>query len=264
MEAYTGFAYVYEKFMDNIPYDQWADYITELLKEQGVESGLLCELGCGTGSMTRRLKEKGFDMIGVDMSPEMLEIAMYEHMEEAQGILFLNQDMREFELYGTVDAIVSVCDSMNYLTDEKDILKVLKLCNNYLEAGGVFIFDMKTDYTFSHEMGNRVIVDNREDATLIWENHYDAGKKQNEYDITIFNRLPAEDEDDVEEFFERVQETHLQKAYDIDTMRRLIEEAGMEFVAVYDAMTHDAPKDDSQRVYFIAREKKQDGKYYGK
>lgn len=262
MDAYSGFAYVYEKFMDNIPYDRWGEYIASLLREHGLQEGLICELGCGTGSITRRLKEKGYDMIGVDMSPEMLEIAMYDHMEESEGILYLNQDMREFELYGTVDAIISVCDSMNYLTSERDILKVLKLCNNYLEAGGLFIFDLKTEYTFSHEMGERTIVDNREDATLIWENHYDSGEKINAYDITIFNRIPPEDEED-EELFEKIQETHLQKAYDLETVKRLIAEAGMEFVAVYDAFTHDAPREDSERVYFIAKEKKQDGKFYG-
>ncbi len=167
MNQYTGFANEYERFMDNIPYGKWADKITEILKSYGISGGLVCELGCGTGSMTRELKKRGYDMIGIDSSEDMLQVAMYEHFEESQGILYLNQDMREFELYGTVSAIVSVCDSMNYLTEEEDLVKTFRLVNNYLEKDGIFIFDMKTEYEFKNGMGNRVITDNREDACLI-------------------------------------------------------------------------------------------------
>ena len=133
MEAYSSFAKVYDLFMDNVPYEEWCTYITGLLKEYGIEDGLLLDLGCGTGKLTRLLKKAGFDMIGVDNSEEMLEIAReteYETMplEETEysgnnaSILYLLQDMREFELYGTVRAIVSICDSMNYITEYKDLV----------------------------------------------------------------------------------------------------------------------------------------------
>ncbi|MCQ2538206.1 MAG: class I SAM-dependent methyltransferase [Lachnospiraceae bacterium] len=260
MQEYTGFAAEYDKFMDNVPYDEWVKYICMLLKENGVadKSGkLVCELGCGTGSVTRRLKDRGYDMIGIDISEEMLEIARYDYFEESEGILYLLQDMREFELYGTVDAFVSVCDSMNYLLTEKDLLKTFKLVNNYLEAGGVFIFDMKTEYEYMHAMGTRTIAETREDAAMIWENSYDEKLGINTYDITIFSLV-----DDEEEIYQRFEEQHKQKSWPIDKVKELIEKAGMEFVCVYDAFTKNVPNDTSERVYFVAREKKQKGKLY--
>ncbi len=256
MNQYTGFANEYERFMDNIPYGEWADKITELLKKYGISDGLVCELGCGTGSMTRELKKRGYDMIGIDSSEDMLQIAMYEHFEESQGILYLNQDMREFELYGTVSAVVSVCDSMNYLTEEEDLVKTFKLVNNYLEKDGIFIFDMKTEYEFKNGMGNRVITDNREDACLIWENSYDEQNKLNRYDITVFSETGKNG------LFERTTEIHLQRAYEADRIKQLLEKAGLEFVAAAEAYSGAEPADSSERLYFIAREKRQDGKLY--
>ena len=119
MEAYSSFAAVYDTFMDNIPYDDWAAYLISLLKEYAVEDGLVLDMGCGTGSMTERLAEEGYDMIGIDNSEEMLEIAMEKRAESGLDILYLLQDMREFELYGTVKAVVSICDSVNYITEEE-------------------------------------------------------------------------------------------------------------------------------------------------
>ena len=125
MSSYESFARVYDLFMDNIPYEEWCGYLTGLLEDQGIRDGLVLELGCGTGNMTRLLAGKGYDMIGVDNSVDMLEIAMEKKEEEGQDILYLLQDMREFELYGTVRAVVSVCDSMNYITDEEGKTPVL-------------------------------------------------------------------------------------------------------------------------------------------
>ena len=121
MEAYTSFAEVYDTFMDNVPYEEWADYLEDRLKEYGIRDGLVLELGCGTGSMTELLAEKGYDMIGVDNSEDMLEIAMEKRIESGHDILYLLQNMQEFELYGTVRAIVSVCDCVNYVTDKNEL-----------------------------------------------------------------------------------------------------------------------------------------------
>ena len=132
MDAYTSFASVYDTFMDNIPYAEWADYLISLLKEYGIEDGLVLDLGCGTGNMTELLASRGYDMIGVDNAEEMLEIAMEKRADSEHDILYLLQDMREFELYGTVAAVVSLCDSMNYLTSEEDLLQVFNL-KHYLQ-----------------------------------------------------------------------------------------------------------------------------------
>ena len=143
MEAYSKFAEVYDLFMQDIPYEQWCNYITDLLHKYGIMDGIVLELGCGTGNLTKRLASKGYDMIGVDNSEAMLEVAMEKERTNPQGILYLLQDMREFELYGTVRAVVSVCDSMNYLLEEGELEQVFRLVNNYLDPKGIFIFDLK-------------------------------------------------------------------------------------------------------------------------
>ena len=268
MNAYTGFARLYETFMDNVPYEEWSEYLIGLLKEYGIENGLIAELGCGTGTMTRLLASAGYDMIGIDLSEEMLDIARYEHSEDESEILYLHQDMREFELFGTVSAIVSLCDSMNYITSEEDLLQVFCLVNNYLDPNGYFIFDMNTIYKYETQLGDRVIAENRENCSLIWENYYDAEKQLNQYDITIYSKAEFEDEEDMEEeeklppLYERLEETHIQRAYSIETVVSLLQEAGMEVVAVYGVGTKEAPKEDTERVYFIAREQFQENKYY--
>ena len=145
MEAYSSFAEVYDIFQDNVPYEEWCSYVTGLLREQGVERGLVLDLGCGTGSLTGLLAEAGYDMIGIDNSGEMLQMAMDKRAASGQDILYLLQDMREFELYGTVRAVVSICDSMNYMMEYRDLVQVFRLVNNYLDPRGVFIFDLNTE-----------------------------------------------------------------------------------------------------------------------
>ena len=268
-DSYTSFASVYDTFMDNVPYDEWAEYVTGILKEQGIPEGLVCELGCGTGQMTRRLADAGYEMIGIDLSAEMLDIAReaeYDRVEDLeQSILYLQQDMREFELYGTVAAVVSLCDSMNYITEEESLLQVFRLVNNYLDPGGLFLFDMNTEYKYKELLGNTTIAENREDASFIWENFFDEETGINEYDLTIFRKadLELEDEDgSTAALFERFTETHLQKAYSFDTIKRLLTEAGMEFVAVYGAGTKEAPTEQCERMYILAREARQEKKLY--
>ena len=149
MESYGRFAGVYDVFMDNVNYREWADYIIETLAQDGIRDGLVLELGCGTGTVTEMLADAGYDMIGIDNSEEMLAEAMEKRMESGQDILYLQQDMQEFELYGTVRAIVSVCDSLNYITEREELLQVFRLVNNYLDPQGIFIFDFNTVYKLS-------------------------------------------------------------------------------------------------------------------
>lgn len=260
MDAYSGFAALYDMFMDNIPYEEWGQYLVGLLKEYQVDQGIIAELGCGTGKITELLAMEGYDMIGIDNSEEMLQIARekllaYEENDKRKNILYLLQDMREMELYGTVHAVVSICDSLNYITEEEDLLQVFRLVNNYLEPQGLFIFDLNTEYKYSEVMGDRNICENRENASFIWENYYYPVEKINEYDLTIY----AEADNGL---YERMEETHFQKAYSLDQIQSLLEKAGMEYVTAYDAFSKEAPREDSERIYVIAREKYQEGKSY--
>ena len=247
MEAYGEFARVYDIFMDNVDYDAWASYLTKSLKEYGVCDGLVLELGCGTGTMTELLAESGYDMIGVDNAEEMLAEAMEKREESGHDILYLLQDMEEFELYGTVRAVISVCDSLNYITEEEDLLHVFSLVNNYLDPKGTFIFDMNTVYKYREMLGNTIIAENREEGSFIWENEYDEETGMNIYGLTLF--LPREDG-----LYEKTEEVHYQKAYSEEKIKELLEKAGMEVVAVYDAYTKNPPSAESGRLTFVARE----------
>lgn len=188
MEAYTDFASVYDRFMDETPYEQWCDNIVRELGAHDIKDGLVLELGCGTGSMTELLAAKGYDMIGVDCADEMLNIACAKREQSGHDILYLNQDMRSFELYGTVRAVVSVCDSLNYLLEDEDVIDCFRLVNNYLDPKGIFFFDFNTRYKYETVIGDSVIAENREDCSFIWENYYDSESDINEYDLTIFAR----------------------------------------------------------------------------
>lgn len=249
MEAYTSFAAVYDTFMDNIPYEEWEKYLKSLLYEYGVREGLVLELGCGTGNMTEILAQSGYDMIGADNAEEMLEIAIEKRMKSGLDILYLQQDMREFELYGTVKAIVSVCDSVNYILEEEELEEVFRLVNNYLDPGGVFIFDFNTVYKYREILGDQTIAENREECSFIWDNYYYEEERINEYELSLFIR-----EGD-SELYRKYQETHFQKAYDLETMKRLITQSGLEYITAYDAFTKEAPTRVSERIYVIARER---------
>lgn len=252
MDAYTGFAAVYDELMDDVPYGEWADYLCGLLADYGVRDGLVLELGCGTGSLTEILARRGYDMIGVDLSADMLQEAVEKKAASGLDILYLQQDMRDFELYGTVAAVVSLCDSMNYLTEKADLTRVFKLVNNYLDPGGVFIFDLNTDYKYRNVIGDRTIAENRDDCSFIWDNRYDAESRINEYDLTLFVREEGDR-------YRRYDETHFQRAYGTEEIREAAEEAGMEFAAAYDAFSREAPGPESQRIYVVLREKGKKG-----
>ena len=248
MEAYTSFAEVYDTFMDNVPYEEWAEYLAELLQEYDIEDGLVLDLGCGTGSLTEILATKGSDMIGADGSAEMLEIAMEKKAQSGHDILYLLQDMREFELYGTVRAVVSVCDCVNYITDEKELEQVFRLVNNYLDPEGIFIFDFNTEYKYKEILGEQTIAEDREDCSFIWDNYYYEDESMNEYELTLF--IKEQDSN----LYRKYQEMHYQKAYTLDAMRELIEWSGLEFVTAYDAYTRKAPTETSERICVVARE----------
>lgn len=246
MDAYTGFAGVYDQFMEDVPYEQWCSIIVNELKQASIVDGLLLDLGCGTGTLTRMLAAAGYDMIGVDGSEEMLTEAR-EKTDDAD-ILYLCQDMREFELYGTVRAVVSTCDTMNYLLTPEDFIQTVRLVNNYLDPGGLFIFDLNTLYKFCEIMGNTTIAENGEDASFIWDNFFDEATGRNEYDLTLFIRQENG-------LYERQIEVHEEQGYTLEEIKGFLASGGMEFVRVFDADTGGEPVETSEKVFFVARER---------
>jgi len=246
MEAYTDFAFVYDTLMDNTPYKKWCARITDILRSAGIEKELVLDLGCGTGTLTELLAKEGYDMIGIDYSQEMLARAMEKRDESGLSILYLLQDMREFELYGTVKAVVSVCDSLNYLLDEEDVIETFRLVNNYLDPKGLFVFDFNTVYKYKEVIGDATIAENRDDCSFIWENYYHEEDEINEYEVTFFVKEG--------ELFRRFEETHYQRGYTPQQMKDFLKEAGLEFVAMADSDTGGEVTPESERIYMVARE----------
>ena len=215
MEAYTTFAGVYDMFMDNIPYEKWVEYLHDIMEEYNIHEGTILELGCGTGNMTELLASKGYDMIGVDNSEDMLELAMEKRLKSGHDILYLLQDMQSFELFGTVKAVISVCDSINYVTDEAELKEVFRLVNNYLDPRGIFIFDFNTEYKYREILGDRVIAEERDKCSFIWDNYYNEQDKINEYELTLF--VQSEEDPDL---YRKYQEVHYQRAYTLEDFDR--------------------------------------------
>lgn len=244
---YESFARVYDTFMDNVPYDQWAEDYGRIMKEHGIQDGIVLDLGCGTGSLTLRLAEKGYDMIGVDYSMDMLEIA--REKSEGKDILYLEQDMREFELYGTVGAVLCVCDSINYILEPEEVEEVFSLVDNYLDPQGLFIFDFNTDYKYREIIGERVIAEDRENMSFIWDNYYDEESRINEYALSIF----VQEKDDL---YRKYQELHYQRGYSLEEMKEYLEKAGLVFLSAEDGEEGGPVRPDSGRIRVIAREKK--------
>ena len=246
--AYEEFASVYDMFMEDIPYEDWLQNVYKILSDQGIRDGLVLELGCGTGTFTELLARQGYDMIGVDSSTQMLEQAMEKKDQSGLDILYLLQDMRAFELYGTVRAAVSVCDSMNYILSEEDLEQVFACVNNYLDPGGLFLFDLKTIHYFRDVCGDCVLADSREEGSFIWENSWFEEEQINEYDLTLFIREESG-------LYRREQELHDQRGYEINTVRRILIQAGMEWISALDADTMKEATESSERIYIMAREK---------
>lgn len=246
MEAYTSFARVYDMFMDNVPYEKWSRYIVEKLRANGIDSGYVVDLGCGTGKLTTLLADAGYDMIGIDNSFDMLDMALER---EDDRILYLMQDMREFEPGEKVSAVVSACDSINYILEPEDLQAVFFCVSESLKEGGIFIFDINTPYKYEVLMADNTIAENRDEGSFIWDNYYDADEKINEYDLTLFIKEQSEDEDDI---YKKFEETHFQRCYEISELKELLEQSGLVFDAVYDAYTDDQVKCDSEKVTVIA------------
>lgn len=245
MDAYTGFAYVYDEYMDNIPYEEWGQYMIALLKENGVsgDSSVL-ELGCGTGTVTRMLAKEGYDCVGLDMSEDMLSIASEKTFEEGSQVIYTCQDMRDFEVPYEVDSMISIGDSMNYITSVPDLESVFACVSENLKKGGVFIFDLKTIHFFRDILSDNTYAQNRDDSAFIWDNCYEEKTRNNIYNLAVF----VLNEDGA---FDRYEENHCQHGFTMEEVLSSAEAAGLTCTATYDAFSHDAPKDDSERLYFV-------------
>lgn len=259
MNEYTDFAAVYDSFMEEVPRKDWAAFIKNKLNNHNIESGIVLDLGCGTGILTRIMAEYGYDMIGTDASAEMLGVAMEESDDK---ILYLMQEFNELELYGTVAAVISTCDCMNYITDKEELIDVFRKINNYLEKDGLFIFDINSIYKYEEILGDNTFAETLEDCAYIWENQYESKDKLNFYGLTLFIEDPETGQ------YNKSYEEHVQRAYSLDEIKECLITSGMEFIEAYADYSDEVYLDAAdghkrvQRITIIAKEGYQEGKTY--
>ncbi len=267
---YESFAQVYDLLMRDVPYGEWADRIDGWIREYGIsrpsrdaagkgrakkakaledrlaeERDLVVDLGCGTGRLTAMLADRGYDVAGVDLSPEMLAAAQETNRARRKPIPYLCQDMRRLDLYCTAGTFVCVCDSINYLLTDRDLHGTFQRVRNFLFPGGVFIFDFNTVHKYRDVIGTRTITEDSEDVSFIWENTFRAARSRNEAAITFFAR-------EADGRYRRFEETHVQRGFTMGEMRRLLNRAGLKVLAAFDERNGKDPNARSERIFVIA------------
>lgn len=260
--GYGALAWVYDRLNAEIDYAKWADFIEAcFLRYAGEKPALVLDLACGTGRMTVELSHRGYDMIGVDGSEDMLSEAYLR--SEGMGILYLCQDMRDLELYGTVGGVTCCLDSLNYLTSNEDLIRVIRNVRLYLEPNGLFLFDVNTPYKFERIYGNEAYILEEElppdelpseeerasDPVPIycgWQNHYDEKTRLCDFWLSIFLKWD-------ENGYRRYDEHQIERCYTYDEIKAALEENGFELVGRFGGCDFQAPTESDERWYFVAR-----------
>ena len=262
--TYQAFASVYDELMNDVPYDEWVERIDRDIRRYGVsktagereevssddeavlasERDLVADLACGTGVITRKLFDKGYDVFGVDISSDMLSRA--QTSDDERGIMYLNQDICELDLYSTIGTAVCICDSLNYLLSDEELEAAFGGVSNFLYPGGVFIFDCNTSYKYREAIGESTIAEAGEDVSFIWDNFYDEDENVNEYDLTLF--IKREDG-----LYERAEETHLQRGIEKEDIESLAKKSGLEIMLISDSDTDGEVREDTERIYAVLK-----------
>lgn len=254
-EGYNAIADVYDRLNAGIDYRAWADFMeTCFARFLPAKPELVLDLACGTGSMTLELAARGYDMIGVDGSEEMLSQA-YNRAADVGGILFLQQDLRDFELYGTVGAVTCCLDSLNYLLSEDDLSQCFRNVHNYLDPDGLFLFDMNTPRKFREVYGNNAYIleeelpvgeEERAAVYCGWQNEFHPETGICEFDLSVFEELPNGT-------YRRSDEHQEERCYELETVLCLLRSAGMEPLGVWADWNFSPADETTERWYFCAR-----------
>ena len=241
MTAYGKFALIYDSLMRDVDYDAWAEYICGFL----TPGCSVLECSCGTGEISVRLARKGYALVSTDISEDMLKIASEKARKNRTRIVFARMDMRELYSHKPVDAVIAVCDGVNYLLTEDDLRRFFKSARDVLKPSGQLLFDVSSEYKLRTELGDNTIASDEGDVAFIWQNSYDEARHTVDMELSFFVRHG--------ELYEKFEETHIQKGHDADELIRLLNECGFEVTGAYDAFTRDCIKQDSERIQLVAR-----------
>lgn len=242
---YANFASIYDNLMQDIPYEKWVSYIKKIIEMEGANPQKVLELGCGTGNVSLPMASLGYEVTALDLSPDMLAVAEQKARNAGLNINLVNQDMREMNLPQSFDMVLSMCDSLNYLTEEGDLQKVFGLVHKQLKEKGLFIFDLNSYYKISHIFGNETYTLTDDEISYIWENSFDEATGICEMDLTFFLREG--------QLYKRFKEIHRERGYQIDRVVSYLESAGFHQIRQYKELTFQVPTEETERIYFVAK-----------
>lgn len=245
MNVYGALAGVYDRLTEDVGYERRADYIEKLFTRSRLPVRVVLDLACGTGAMTALLTQRGYELIAVDGSADMLAQAREKAaVLTGEPPVFLNQSMTGLDLYGTVDAAICCLDSLNYLTSPRDVQKVFERLHLFISPGGILIFDVNTPAKLS-ALDGQVFLDEREDVYCVWRTEYEKRSRICSYWMDIFTRRP-------DGAWDRAGEEHRQRAYQVDELKTWLLEAGFVRIRTFGDCRMTAPREGEQRIYFSA------------
>ncbi len=248
--SYDIFSSVYDILTENVNYQKIADRICSLLSQNEINGGLLLDLGCGTGTLSFLLEEKGFETIGVDPSEDMLSVANEKKYESDSSAIFLCQSGESLDLFGTIDCAVSCLDTINHIDSLEKIKEAFRRISLFMNMGGVFIFDMNTPYKHKKILGNNVFFYDMDEVYCIWHNSYDDQNFKTDIELDFF--IKNEDNDDYQRYYENFSEY----SYNICTIIEMLNDCGFELMGCYDDYTDEEVTYNTQRVVFVAKKTK--------
>ena len=246
MREYNVFAPYYDVLTQNVEYQKRCDYLEALMRRCGCEKPeLMLDLACGTGSMTLELAKRGYDVIGVDASENMLSVAQQKALEAGQNILFLRQKMQRLDLYGTIDVAICTLDSINHLLSPEDVRKTFRKVSLFMNPGGFFFFDVNTEYKHETVLGDNTFVYETDEVFCVWQNSYRSEEKITHIQLDFFEKQ--------DELYQRRTETFSERAYSQSELCEWLQEAGFEVLEILQEQAFTPPTKVAQRVVFAAR-----------
>lgn len=246
MAGYGDFAYYYDLLTENVDYESRCNYIHSLLAENGIGKGILLDLACGTGTVSMLMSEKGYDVIGVDASEEMLSQAQEKKMEAESDVIFLCQKMEELDLFGTINGAVCTLDSINHVTDADTVREIFRRVSLFMEDKGIFIFDVNTPHKHREVLGSNTFVYDLDDIYCVWQNTTDE-------DLLTTINLDIFEKDEEDDVYYKYSEQFCEKGYDLSDIEKWVTECKFEIIGVYEEMTKEPVRENTQRAVFVLK-----------
>jgi len=247
MNQYNDFAFIYDELMNDVDYYKWVKYIEDIIKTKGTKVKNILELACGTGNLTIPLTKKNYDIAGIDISFEMLNVAREKAQKEDVELVLLQQDISELEFdVENLDCVLCACDGFNYLTYDDEIENCFSKVYELLKEEGLFIFDISSYYKLSTVLGNNTFGENREEISYMWQNYFDEEENLVDMELVFFVK-------DKNGKYDKFSEIHKQRAYTEREMKRFLKYAGFNDLEVFGDFSFESPKKEAERIFFVAK-----------